>query len=90
MAKQAVISSQVGNSTFTHPMFITTTTMFVNKCPTSFVFEVILERGNKLRNAMVISALKCDTDSGPALKDTPLPLPKDNVLPPSKSVLRCL
>ncbi|TMS07832.1 C2 domain-containing protein 3 [Larimichthys crocea] len=50
----------------------------------SDILSVILERGNKLRNAMVISALKCDTDSGPALKDTPLPLPKDNVLPPSK------
>uniref|UniRef100_A0A8C4IFG0 C2 domain containing 3 centriole elongation regulator n=1 Tax=Dicentrarchus labrax TaxID=13489 RepID=A0A8C4IFG0_DICLA len=45
-------------------------------------------RGNKLRNAMVVSALKCDMDSAPTLKDTPLPLPKDNILPPSKLVLQ--
>uniref|UniRef100_A0A8D2ZTY0 C2 domain containing 3 centriole elongation regulator n=1 Tax=Scophthalmus maximus TaxID=52904 RepID=A0A8D2ZTY0_SCOMX len=44
-------------------------------------------RGNKLRNAMVLSALTCDMDSAPALKDTPLPLPKDNILPPFKLVL---
>uniref|UniRef100_A0A8C4IFJ3 C2 domain containing 3 centriole elongation regulator n=1 Tax=Dicentrarchus labrax TaxID=13489 RepID=A0A8C4IFJ3_DICLA len=50
--------------------------------------KVILERGNKLRNAMVVSALKCDMDSAPTLKDTPLPLPKDNILPPSKLVLQ--
>ncbi|XP_051253398.1 C2 domain-containing protein 3 isoform X1 [Dicentrarchus labrax] len=48
------------------------------------ILSVILERGNKLRNAMVVSALKCDMDSAPTLKDTPLPLPKDNILPPSK------
>lgn len=48
------------------------------------ILSVILERGNKLRNAMVVSALKCDMDSSPALKDTPLPLPKDNILPPIK------
>ncbi|XP_044058506.1 C2 domain-containing protein 3 isoform X2 [Siniperca chuatsi] len=51
---------------------------------TNDILSVILERGNKLRNAMVVSALKCDMDSAPALKDTPLPLPKDNILPPSK------
>lgn len=45
---------------------------------------VILDRGNKLRNAMVASALKGDMDSSPALKDAPLPLPKDNILPPSR------
>ncbi|XP_041661864.1 C2 domain-containing protein 3 isoform X3 [Cheilinus undulatus] len=45
------------------------------------ILSVILERGNKLRNAVVVSALKCDTDSASALKDTPLPLPKDNILP---------
>uniref|UniRef100_A0A3B4U809 C2 domain containing 3 centriole elongation regulator n=1 Tax=Seriola dumerili TaxID=41447 RepID=A0A3B4U809_SERDU len=50
----------------------------------------ILERGNKLRNAMVVSALTCDTDSAPALKDTPLPLPKDNILPPSTLVFQIL
>ncbi|XP_029302940.1 LOW QUALITY PROTEIN: C2 domain-containing protein 3 [Cottoperca gobio] len=51
---------------------------------TNDILSVILERGNKLRNAMVVSTLKCDMDSAPALKDTPLPLPKDNILPPSK------
>ncbi|KAM9358901.1 C2 domain-containing protein 3 [Symphorus nematophorus] len=54
--------------------------------PANDILSVILERGNKLRNAMVVSALKCDMDSAPALKDTPLPLPKDNILPPSKPV----
>ncbi|KAM8903491.1 C2 domain-containing protein 3 isoform 2-T2 [Spinachia spinachia] len=51
---------------------------------TTDILSVILERGSKLRNAMVVSALQCDTDSSPALKDTPLPLPKDNILLPSK------
>ncbi|CAI5693179.1 unnamed protein product [Oreochromis niloticus] len=49
--------------------------------PTNDVISVILDRGNKLRNAMVISALKSDTDSAAALKDIPLPLPKDNIQP---------
>ncbi|XP_049431636.1 C2 domain-containing protein 3 isoform X2 [Epinephelus fuscoguttatus] len=53
---------------------------------TNDILSVILERGNKLRNAMVVSALKCDMDSASALKDTPLPLPKDNILPSSKSL----
>ncbi|XP_047449775.1 C2 domain-containing protein 3 isoform X2 [Mugil cephalus] len=48
------------------------------------ILSVILERGNKLRNAMVVSALKCDMDCASALKDTPLPLPKDNIQPPSR------
>ncbi|KAM7412854.1 hypothetical protein PAMA_020305 [Pampus argenteus] len=52
--------------------------------PTNDILSVILERGNKLRNAMVLSALKCDADSATTLKDTPLPLSKDNILPPSK------
>nr|XP_046245495.1 C2 domain-containing protein 3 isoform X2 [Scatophagus argus] len=51
---------------------------------TNDILSVILERGNKLRNAMVVSALKCDMDSAPALKDSPLPLSKDNILPPTK------
>ncbi|XP_070685639.1 C2 domain-containing protein 3 [Pempheris klunzingeri] len=51
---------------------------------TNDILSVILERGNKLRHAMVVSALQCEMDSAPALKDTPLPLPKDNILPPSK------
>ncbi|KAJ4935156.1 hypothetical protein JOQ06_016692 [Pogonophryne albipinna] len=53
---------------------------------TNDILSVILERGNKLRNAMVVSTLKCDMDSAPALKDTPLPLPKENILPSSKPV----
>ncbi|XP_068441381.1 C2 domain-containing protein 3 isoform X2 [Clinocottus analis] len=51
---------------------------------TTDILSVILERGNKLRNAMVVSALKSDMDSGQALKCTLLPLPKDNILPPHK------
>ncbi|CAJ1065156.1 LOW QUALITY PROTEIN: C2 domain-containing protein 3 [Xyrichtys novacula] len=49
---------------------------------TSDILSVILERGNKLRNAMVESAFSCNTDPALALKDAPLPLPKDNILPP--------
>nr|XP_019944006.1 PREDICTED: C2 domain-containing protein 3 [Paralichthys olivaceus] len=51
---------------------------------TNNIFSVILERGNKLRSTIVQSALTCDMDS--ALKDAPLPLPKDNILPPFKPV----
>lgn len=47
--------------------------------------SVILEHGNEPTNAMVKSALKSDSDS--ALKDAPLPLPKDNIQPPLKLVL---
>uniref|UniRef100_A0A3P8SAM6 C2 domain containing 3 centriole elongation regulator n=1 Tax=Amphiprion percula TaxID=161767 RepID=A0A3P8SAM6_AMPPE len=57
-----------------------------NRAVTNDCLQVILERGNKLRNAMVVSALKCDMDSAAALKDTPLPLPKDNIQPPSNSI----
>lgn len=59
-------------------------------CPTSDIISVILDRGNKLRNAMVVSAVKSD----PTLKDIPLPLPKDNILlntkplPPSGTLLQ--
>ncbi|XP_061575633.1 C2 domain-containing protein 3 [Cololabis saira] len=49
------------------------------------IISVILDRGNKLRNAMVVSMLKCDMDS--ALKDTPLPLPKDNIQPPTNKLV---
>lgn len=52
-----------------------------------FVISVILERGNKLRNAMVVSALKCDVDSAPPLKESPLPLPTDNIQLPDKFVV---
>jgi len=55
--------------------------------PTFSLISVILERGNKLRNAMVVSALKSDMNSAPALKDNPLPLPKSNIEPPAKSVI---
>ncbi|XP_072248288.1 C2 domain-containing protein 3 isoform X1 [Leuresthes tenuis] len=51
---------------------------------TNDVISVILERGNKLRNAMVVSALKSDMNSAPALKENPLPLPKNNIEPPTK------
>nr|XP_046150200.1 C2 domain-containing protein 3 isoform X1 [Oncorhynchus gorbuscha] len=54
---------------------------------TNDILSVILERGSKLRNAMVVSALKSDMDSELALKDTPLPLPKDNIgAPPMPSI----
>lgn len=49
-------------------------------------FSVILQRGNKLRDAMVASALKGDLEAAQALKDTPLPLPKDNIIPLPRSV----
>ncbi|XP_047248201.1 C2 domain-containing protein 3 isoform X1 [Girardinichthys multiradiatus] len=49
------------------------------------IISVILERGNKLRNAMVESALKCDMESALPLKDSPLPLPKDNIQLPVDS-----
>lgn len=60
----------------------------VGTCPgerNNDIISVILERGNKLRNAMVESALKCDMDSARPLKDNPLPLPKENIQPPRNS-----
>ncbi|KAI4887265.1 hypothetical protein NFI96_021660 [Prochilodus magdalenae] len=53
------------------------------------LLSVLLERGSKLRNAMVVSALKSDMDAD-ILKDSPLPLPRDNIgasslLPPVPS-----
>ncbi|KAK1786009.1 hypothetical protein P4O66_017564, partial [Electrophorus voltai] len=42
------------------------------------LLSVLLERGSKLSNAMVISALRSDIGSDMALKDTPFPLPRDN------------
>ncbi|XP_053363285.1 C2 domain-containing protein 3 isoform X2 [Clarias gariepinus] len=64
-----------------------------NACITSAsvdVLTVLLERGSKLRNAMVVSALQADIDSDIGLKDTPLHLPTDNtgthpLLPPVPS-----
>ncbi|KAF5908226.1 C2 domain-containing protein 3, partial [Clarias magur] len=54
------------------------------------VLSVLLERGSKLRNAMVVSALQADIDSDIGLKDTPLHLPTYNtgthpLLPPIPS-----
>ncbi|RVE65068.1 hypothetical protein OJAV_G00131770 [Oryzias javanicus] len=43
------------------------------------IISVILERGNKLRNAMAMSAMNCDVDPSTALSDTPLPLLRDNI-----------
>ncbi|XP_054649779.1 C2 domain-containing protein 3 isoform X3 [Dunckerocampus dactyliophorus] len=51
--------------------------------PSNDILSVILERGSKLRDAMVVSALKCDMVSAPVLKDLQLPLQRDNTRPPS-------
>ncbi|XP_037402613.1 C2 domain-containing protein 3 isoform X3 [Pygocentrus nattereri] len=42
------------------------------------LLSVLLERGSRLRNAMVVSALKSDMDPD-ILKDSALPLPRDNI-----------
>lgn len=42
------------------------------------LLSVLLERGSKLRNAMVVSALKSDVESDVPLKDVPLTIYKDN------------
>ncbi|KAK9961888.1 hypothetical protein ABG768_007286 [Culter alburnus] len=42
------------------------------------LLSVLLERGSKLRNAMVVSALKSDMESDVPLKDVPPTLFKDN------------
>ncbi|KAG7322193.1 hypothetical protein KOW79_015051 [Hemibagrus wyckioides] len=42
------------------------------------LLSVLLERGSKLRNAMVVSALQSDINSDMGLKDTPLHLQTDN------------
>ncbi|XP_060744293.1 C2 domain-containing protein 3 isoform X1 [Tachysurus vachellii] len=49
------------------------------------LLSVLLERGSKLRNAMVVSALQSDIDSEMGLKDASLHLQTDNTgaLPPS-------
>ncbi|XP_063061839.1 C2 domain-containing protein 3 [Engraulis encrasicolus] len=50
------------------------------------LLSALLERGSKLREAMVMSSLRTELDCDATLKDTPLPLPKDNIrstsLPP--------
>ncbi|XP_026185547.1 C2 domain-containing protein 3 isoform X2 [Mastacembelus armatus] len=50
------------------------------------ILSVLLERGNKLRNAMVASALKCEMDSASAVKDALPSVPKNNTPPLSKSI----
>ncbi|XP_015196932.2 C2 domain-containing protein 3 isoform X1 [Lepisosteus oculatus] len=47
------------------------------------ILSVLLDRGSKLRDAMVVSALKSDLDCEPALKDIPLPVFKDNIDTPA-------
>ncbi|MBN3277302.1 C2CD3 protein, partial [Polyodon spathula] len=48
------------------------------------LISVLLDRGSKLRNAMVVSALQSDLDAEPAWKDIhlPLPLPNDTIRKP--------
>ncbi|XP_061072728.1 C2 domain-containing protein 3 [Conger conger] len=46
------------------------------------ILSVLLDRGSKLRNAMVVSALKSNLDSDLTLKDIPLPVSKDNIITP--------
>ncbi|XP_034024238.1 C2 domain-containing protein 3 isoform X2 [Thalassophryne amazonica] len=47
--------------------------------------SVILDHGNKLRNAILVSPSKHNVDSATALKDTPVSLSKDNILPHSRA-----
>ncbi|XP_051521730.1 C2 domain-containing protein 3-like isoform X2 [Myxocyprinus asiaticus] len=51
------------------------------------ILSVLLERGSKLRNAMVVSALNTDVESDVLLKDIPQPISRDNTkaLPPRPS-----
>ncbi|XP_061733333.1 C2 domain-containing protein 3-like isoform X5 [Nerophis ophidion] len=51
--------------------------------PSNDILSVILERGSKLRDAMVVSALKFDTGPASVLTDFQLPLQRDNTQPPS-------
>ncbi|XP_072320538.1 C2 domain-containing protein 3 [Eucyclogobius newberryi] len=46
--------------------------------PTNDLLSVILERGNKLRNAMVVSAVKTDINFTPTVMNPPHPLSWDN------------
>ncbi|XP_061733331.1 C2 domain-containing protein 3-like isoform X3 [Nerophis ophidion] len=45
--------------------------------------DILSERGSKLRDAMVVSALKFDTGPASVLTDFQLPLQRDNTQPPS-------
>nr|XP_014348539.1 PREDICTED: C2 domain-containing protein 3 [Latimeria chalumnae] len=49
----------------------------VNSQATKDIISVLLDRGSKLRNAMVVSAMKSDVDTGPALKEMPLSVPSE-------------
>ncbi|XP_061683226.1 C2 domain-containing protein 3 isoform X2 [Syngnathoides biaculeatus] len=51
--------------------------------PSNDILSVILERGSKLRDAMVMSALKSDMPSAPFLQDFQLPLQTDSAKPTS-------
>ncbi|KAJ7995602.1 hypothetical protein DPEC_G00246290 [Dallia pectoralis] len=52
--------------------------------------DILSERGSKLRNAMVVSALKSDMNSELVLNDTSLPLQVDNRgVPPISSIPPC-
>lgn len=64
-----------------HKVFIYLTLRSLPICDIFFIFlyfSVLLERGSKLRNAMVVSALKSDMESDVPLKDVPPTLFKDN------------
>uniref|UniRef100_A0A3Q3A8A3 C2 domain containing 3 centriole elongation regulator n=1 Tax=Kryptolebias marmoratus TaxID=37003 RepID=A0A3Q3A8A3_KRYMA len=87
--KEETLENQIPTSNKSHlsqKVVIHSTENSSHVQPTADILSVILQRGNKLRNAMVVSALKCDMDSVPPLKDGPLPLPTDNIQLPDKSV----
>ncbi|XP_017271922.1 C2 domain-containing protein 3 [Kryptolebias marmoratus] len=86
--KEETLENQIPTSNKSHlsqKVVIHSTENSSHVQPTADILSVILQRGNKLRNAMVVSALKCDMDSVPPLKDGPLPLPTDNIQLPDKS-----
>ncbi|KAJ8368383.1 hypothetical protein SKAU_G00084110 [Synaphobranchus kaupii] len=58
------------------------TTILADSQTSKDVLSVLLDRGSKLRNAMVVSALKSNLDSDLALKDIPFPTSKDNIATP--------
>uniref|UniRef100_A0A1A7WXY5 C2 calcium-dependent domain containing 3 n=1 Tax=Iconisemion striatum TaxID=60296 RepID=A0A1A7WXY5_9TELE len=56
-----------------------------NRPPANDIISAVLERGNKLRNAMIESSLKCEKNFSPTLKEMPLPPLKHNIKLPDKS-----
>ncbi|KAK2881256.1 hypothetical protein Q8A67_018524 [Cirrhinus molitorella] len=60
------------------PKLASTQTLPSNSHTDVDLLSVLLEHGSKLRNAMVVSALKSDVEPDVPLKDIPLPLSKDN------------